>query len=69
MGEARTSQTGARITVAWLLLGDWNPELDEEAKLAVAGEFWQTGKKIALERRRTEEMPLNTSYYGHQKEK
>src|SRR5918994_50512 len=50
-------------------LGDWNPELDEEAKLAVAGEFWQTGKKIALERRRTEEMPLNTSYYGHQKEK
>jgi len=50
-------------------LGDWNPELDEEAKLAVAGEFWQTGKKIALERRRTEEVPVNTSYYGHQKEK
>ena len=50
-------------------LGDWNPELDEEAKLAVAGEFWQTGKKIALERRRTEDVPVNTSYYGHQKEK
>ncbi|HEY7557840.1 MAG TPA: UbiD family decarboxylase [Candidatus Binatia bacterium] len=50
-------------------LGDWNPELDEEAKLAVTGEFWQTGKKIALERCRTEEVPVNTSYYGHQKEK
>jgi UbiD family decarboxylase len=50
-------------------LGDWNPELDEEAKLAIAGEFWQTGEKIALERRRTDDVPLNTSYYGHQKEK
>jgi 4-hydroxy-3-polyprenylbenzoate decarboxylase len=50
-------------------LGDWNPELDEEAKLATAGEFWQTGQKIAGERRRTEAVPLNTSYYGHQKEK
>jgi 4-hydroxy-3-polyprenylbenzoate decarboxylase len=50
-------------------LGDWNPELDEEAKLATAGEFWQTGKKILGERRRTEEVPLNTSYYGQQKEK
>jgi UbiD family decarboxylase len=50
-------------------LGDWNPELDEEAKLATAGEFWQTGKKIAGERRRTEDVPVNTSYYGHQKEK
>jgi hypothetical protein len=50
-------------------LGDWNPELDEEAKLAVAGDFWQTGQKIVLERRRTDEVPVNTSYYGHQKEK
>jgi 4-hydroxy-3-polyprenylbenzoate decarboxylase len=50
-------------------LGDWNPELDEEAKLATAGEFWQTGKKIAGERRRTEDVPVNTSYYGQQKEK
>ena len=50
-------------------LGDWNPELDQEAKLATAGEFWQTGKKIAGERCRTEEVPPNTSYYGHQKEK
>ncbi|HET7392447.1 MAG TPA: UbiD family decarboxylase [Candidatus Binatia bacterium] len=50
-------------------LGDWNTELDEEAKLAIAGEFWQTGEKIALERRRTADVPLNTSYYGHQKEK
>jgi UbiD family decarboxylase len=50
-------------------LGDWNPELDEEARLAIAGEFWQTGRKIASERRRTEDVPVNTSYYGHQKEK
>jgi UbiD family decarboxylase len=50
-------------------LGDWNPELDEEAKLATAGEFWQTGKKIAGERRRTVDVPVNTSYYGHQKPK
>lgn len=50
-------------------LGDWNPELDVEAKLAVAGEFWRTGEKIAGERRRTDEMAVNTSYYGHQKEK
>jgi 4-hydroxy-3-polyprenylbenzoate decarboxylase len=50
-------------------LGDWNPELDEEAKLATAGEFWQTGKKIAAERRRTEDVAVNTSYYGHQKQK
>ena len=46
-------------------LGDWNPELDEEAKLATAGDFWETGKKIAAERRRpTGEVPINTSYYG-----
>ena len=44
-------------------------KLDEEAKLATAGEFWQTGKKIAAERRRTEDVPVNTSYYGHQKQK
>jgi UbiD family decarboxylase len=50
-------------------LGDWNPELEEEAKLAIAGEYWQTGNKIAGERRRTEEVPVNTSYYGHQKQK
>jgi 4-hydroxy-3-polyprenylbenzoate decarboxylase len=50
-------------------LGDWNPELDEEAKLATAGDFWQTGKKIAGERRRTVDVPVNTSYYGHQKPK
>jgi UbiD family decarboxylase len=50
-------------------LGDWNPELDEEAELATAGEFWRTGKKIAGERRRTEDVPVNTSYYGHQKQK
>jgi hypothetical protein len=50
-------------------LGDWNPELDEEAKLAIAGEFWRTGEKIARQRKRTDEVAVNTSYYGHQKEK
>ena len=50
-------------------LGDWNPELDDEAKLAVMGEFWKTGEKIARERKRTDEVAVNTSYYGHQKEK
>jgi 4-hydroxy-3-polyprenylbenzoate decarboxylase len=50
-------------------LGDWNPELDAEAKLAAAGEFWKTGEKMAHERRRAAEVSPNTSYYGHQKEK
>jgi UbiD family decarboxylase len=50
-------------------LGDWNPELDEEAKLAIAGEFWRTGEKIAGQRKRSDEVAVNTSYYGHQKEK
>ena len=50
-------------------LGDWNEELDNEAKLAAAGDFWETGKKIATERRPTSEMPVNSSYYGHKKEK
>jgi 4-hydroxy-3-polyprenylbenzoate decarboxylase len=50
-------------------LGDWNPELDEEARLAVAGEFWQTGEKIARERKPSAEVAVNTSYYGQQKKK
>jgi 4-hydroxy-3-polyprenylbenzoate decarboxylase len=50
-------------------LGDWNPELDEEARLAVAGEFWRTGEKIARQRKRADEVAVNTSYYGHGKEK
>jgi 4-hydroxy-3-polyprenylbenzoate decarboxylase len=50
-------------------LGDWNPELDIEAQLAVAGKFWETGEKIARERKRADEVAVNTSYYGHQKEK
>ncbi len=45
-------------------LGDWHPELDEEARLATAGEFWQTGSRMAHERRRADEIPPNTSYYG-----
>jgi 4-hydroxy-3-polyprenylbenzoate decarboxylase len=50
-------------------LGDWNPELDIEAQLAVAGKFWETGEKIARERKRADEVAVNTSYYGRQKEK
>ena len=50
-------------------LGDWNSELDEEAKLAVAGDFWQTGEKIARERKSSDEVAVNTSYYGQQKKK
>ncbi len=50
-------------------LGDWNSELDEEAKLATAGEFWKTGAKIAKQRRRADDIAVNTSYYGHQKHK
>jgi 4-hydroxy-3-polyprenylbenzoate decarboxylase len=45
-------------------LGDWNEELEEEARLAVAGDYWQTGEKIARQRRRTSEIPPNTSFYG-----
>jgi len=44
-------------------LGDWDPELDSEAELAVAGDYWRTGKKIAQERKSTQEIPPNTSYY------
>jgi 4-hydroxy-3-polyprenylbenzoate decarboxylase len=50
-------------------LGDWHPELDEEAELATTGDYWQTGKKIAGERRRADDVPINTSYYGHKKDK
>ena len=50
-------------------LGDWHSELDEEAKLATAGEFWKTGEKFATERRRAEDIPPNTSYYQQQKQK
>lgn len=50
-------------------LGDWHSELDEEAKLATAGEFWKTGEKFAAERRRAEDIPPNTSYYEQQKQK
>lgn len=50
-------------------LGDWHDELDEEAKLATAGQFWRTGEKIARERRRPAECPPNTSYYEYKKHK
>jgi 4-hydroxy-3-polyprenylbenzoate decarboxylase len=50
-------------------LGDWNPELDEEAKLAAEGRYWETGEKIARERRSTREISPNTSYYRHKKSK
>jgi UbiD family decarboxylase len=50
-------------------LGDWHDELDEEAKLATAGEFWKTGEKFATERRRADDIPPNTSYYEQPKQK
>ena len=46
-----------------------NLDVHDEAKLAVMGEFWKTGEKIARERKRTDDVAVNTSYYGHQKEK
>lgn len=48
-------------------LGDWNDELDEEARLAAEGRYWETGEKIARERRSTREIPPNTSYYPQKK--
>ena len=48
-------------------LGDWHEELDEEAQLATAGEFWRTGEKIARQRRRARECAPNTSYYENKK--
>lgn len=50
-------------------LGDWNEELDEEAALAAAGDYWRTGEKFARERRSTKEIPPNTSYYGQKDKK
>jgi 4-hydroxy-3-polyprenylbenzoate decarboxylase len=50
-------------------LGDWNAELEAEAELAVAGRYWETGEKIAGERKSADEVAVNTSYYGRQKEK
>lgn len=50
-------------------LGDWSPELDEEASLAALGEYWKTGEKSARERRSTQDIPPNTSYYPRQKGK
>ncbi|MGH7825052.1 MAG: UbiD family decarboxylase [Candidatus Binatia bacterium] len=49
-------------------LGDWNSELDEEAALAVAGDYWKTGEKLAVQRRSAQEIPLNTSYYHEKKD-
>jgi UbiD family decarboxylase len=50
-------------------LGDWNSDLDEEARLATAGEFWKTGEKFAKERQPTDAVLPNTSYYERQKNK
>ncbi|MFQ5849490.1 MAG: UbiD family decarboxylase [Candidatus Binatia bacterium] len=50
-------------------LGDWNSELDEEARLAAAGDYWKTGERIARERLTAREIPPNTSYYRRQKGK
>jgi UbiD family decarboxylase len=45
-------------------LGDWNPELDLEAEMAVRGDYWQTGEKFAGQRRSTDEIQMNSSFYG-----
>lgn len=50
-------------------LGDWNTELDEEARLAVSGHYWKTGEKIARQRKSTKEIPPNTSFYAQEKSK
>ena len=33
-------------------LGQWDPELDEEAELAVKSEYFKTGEKLAKMRKR-----------------
>ena len=48
-------------------LGDWNSELDEEAELATAGDYWKTGEEAARKRQSTREISPNTSYYPRQK--
>jgi 4-hydroxy-3-polyprenylbenzoate decarboxylase len=45
-------------------LGDWNDELDLEAAAAVQGEYWATGEKIAGQRVSTDEVQMNSSFYG-----
>jgi 4-hydroxy-3-polyprenylbenzoate decarboxylase len=50
-------------------LGEWNAELDEEAALATAGDHWKTGEKNSRQRRSTQEIAPNTSYYRGQKDK
>ena len=49
-------------------LGDWNAELDREATLATQGDFWETGEKIARQRRSTKDAAPNTSFYQHEKD-
>jgi 4-hydroxy-3-polyprenylbenzoate decarboxylase len=44
-------------------LGEWNDELDEEARLAVESEFFRTGEKIAGQRVSAREVPMNTGFY------
>lgn len=45
-------------------LGDWNQELDEEAELAVKGDYFITGEKIKGQRKSTKDTEVNTSFYG-----
>ncbi|MGH2469929.1 MAG: UbiD family decarboxylase domain-containing protein, partial [Chloroflexota bacterium] len=45
-------------------LGDWHDELDVEADLAVKGDYFVTGEKIAKQRRSTDDTQMNSSFYG-----
>ncbi len=44
-------------------LGEWNDELDEEAQLAADSEYFRTGDKIAQQRVRVRDVPMNSSFY------
>ena len=44
-------------------LGEWNDELDEEAELAASSEYFRTGEKIARQRVRVRDVPMNSSFY------
>jgi 4-hydroxy-3-polyprenylbenzoate decarboxylase len=39
-------------------LGEWDPEFDEAAEMAVRSEYWEYGKRIAQRRRK--DVKMNT---------
>jgi len=49
-------------------LGEWNEELEEEAQLAVQSRYFETGEKIAKQRKSVSEIKMNTSFYGEMSE-